>query len=194
MSSLFGAGDVNAFEHTLDPVVVEAREGGHEVPVLSAPGAEGPTESVHAPAAEPAATGGESHNAHSPEIISWERILALLSVVLAAAGIGIGWLVFQKDPLRKMPRILEEKWRLDEFYNGYIVDPLTNLSRDGLWKGFDLGFVDGIVNGVGYFVTELGSMARRVQVGFIRSYAALIMLGAVVLLGYFIYYGLKLVG
>ncbi len=55
-----------------------------------------------------------------------------------------------------MPRILEQKWRLDEFYNGYIVDPITNLSRNGLWKGFDLGFIDGIVNGIGHFVTELG--------------------------------------
>ncbi len=51
-----------------------------------------------------------------------------------------------------MPKILEEKWRLDEFYNGYIVDPLTNLSRNGLWKGFDVGVIDGIVNGIGHFV------------------------------------------
>jgi hypothetical protein len=25
-----------------------------------------------------------------------------------------------------------------------------------LWKGFDLGFVDGIVNGIGHFVIETG--------------------------------------
>ena len=69
--------------------------------------------------------------------------------------------MFGKTPLRKMPKILEEKWRIDEFYNGYIVDPITNLSREGLWKGFDLGFIDGIVNGIGHFVTELGSLAPR---------------------------------
>jgi hypothetical protein len=32
------------------------------------------------------------------------------------------------------------------------------------------------------------------QVGFVRSYAAIIVAGALILLGYFIYYGLKLVG
>ena len=31
------------------------------------------------------------------------------------------------------------------------------------------------------------------QVGFVRSYAAIILLGAFVVLGYFIYYGLKLI-
>ena len=93
-----------------------------------------------------------------------------------------------------MPRILEQKWRIDELYNGYIVDPITNLSREGLWKGFDLGFIDGIVNGIGYAVAELGKGLRQIQVGFVRSYAAIILLGALVVLGYFIYYGLKLVG
>ena len=93
-----------------------------------------------------------------------------------------------------MPKILEEKWRLDEFYNGYIVDPITNLSRNALWKRFDLGFIDGIVNGIGHFVMEFGGVVRQLQVGFVRSYAAIILVGAMVVLGYFIYYGLKLVG
>ena len=93
-----------------------------------------------------------------------------------------------------MPRILEQKWRIDELYNGYIVDPITNLSRKGLWKGIDVGFIDGIVNGIGHFVMELGNVLRRMQVGFVRSYAAIILLGALVVIGYFIYFGLKLVG
>jgi len=33
-----------------------------------------------------------------------------------------------------------------------------------------------------------------VQVGFVRSYAAIILLGALFVIGYFIYFGLKLVG
>ncbi|MCC7306506.1 MAG: NADH-quinone oxidoreductase subunit L [Acidobacteria bacterium] len=191
MSSLLGVGDVNVFEHTLEPAIAKPAEVSHQVPVLSAPGAEAPRSVEHA-AAEPA--GGAEHETHSPTVVLKERVLALVSVVLAVIGILIGWFAFKKDPLRKMPRILEEKWRLDELYNGYFVDPLTRLSREGFWKGFDVGFIDGIVNGIGYFFIELGEIFRRVQVGFIRSYAAVIMLGAVVVLGYFIYYGLKLVG
>ncbi|MBK9164155.1 MAG: NADH-quinone oxidoreductase subunit L [Acidobacteria bacterium] len=169
MSSLVGVKDANVFEHTLEPVVAE----------------------VQTPAAEKAR---ENAKAHSPEAVSTERWLALLSTVLAVVGIAIGFALFRNNPLRTMPKILEDKWRLDELYNGYIVDPLTRLSTNTLWKGFDLGFIDGIVNGIGSFVSELGGIARNIQGGFVRSYAAFIIGGAVLVLGYFVYYGYKLIG
>jgi NADH-quinone oxidoreductase subunit L len=185
--ALSGGAVPNYIEQTLEPVVAAP---GHEVADSHAPADAHETSSVPAAptAAEPA------HDEHSPEAIRLERILAGLSTVLALIGIGIGFAVFLKTPLRKMPKILEEKWRLDEFYNGYIVDPITNFSREVLWKGIDLGFIDGIVNGLGHLVTQLGNLARGIQVGFVRSYAAMIILGALALIGYFIFYGLKLVG
>jgi NADH-quinone oxidoreductase subunit L len=191
MSSLAGKGDVNVFEHILEPVIakrvssphVSKGEAGHEATPKN--------EHASEPAAE---TSAAEHTEHNPEEISTERKLAGLSVVLAFTGIAIGVGLFRNKPLRKMPRILEDKWRIDELYNGYIVDPLTNLSREGLWKGFDLGFIDGIVNGIGHFVMEAGNAVRSLQVGFVRSYAAIILLGALAVLGYFIYYGWRLVG
>ncbi len=93
-----------------------------------------------------------------------------------------------------MPTLFANKWYLDEIYNGYIVDPLTRFSIRGLWQGFDLGVVDGIVNGIGHFVAALGGVARGVQVGFVRSYAAFMLFGALIVIGYFIYYGFKLIG
>ncbi len=181
MSSMFGKGDMNVFEHTLEPIIAHVGNGGHA--------AHGET-TEHCAAAKPAEHAVE----HSAEEISTERMLAGFSVLLALTGIGLGVALFKSKPLRKMPKILEDKWRIDELYNGYIVDPLTNLSRNGLWKGFDVGFIDGMVNGIGHFVIEAGSLIRQIQVGFVRSYAAIILLGALAVLGYFIYYGLKLVG
>ncbi len=168
MSSLVGVKDANVFSKTLEPVVAE----------------------INTPAA---AKARENAAAHSPEAVSTERWLAVASTLLAIFGIFIGFLLFRNNPLRGMPRILEEKWRLDEFYNGYIVDPITSLSREGLWKGFDVGLVDGVVNGIGNFVAAVGSGARRIQVGYVRSYAAVVVLGALVVIGYFIYYGFKLI-
>jgi NADH-quinone oxidoreductase subunit L len=184
MSSLVGKGDVNVFEHTLEPVI--AHVGRNVVHEARTPGHENETAAAKKPA--------EHATEHSAEEVSTERSLALLSVVLAALGIGIGFVAFGSQPLRKLPKILVDKWRIDELYNGYIVDPITNLSRKGLWKGFDLGFIDGIVNGIGHFVVEVGNLIRGLQVGFVRSYAAIILVGALAVLGYFIYYGLKLVG
>ncbi len=169
MSSLVGVKDANTFEHVLEPVVAET-----EMPT--------------------AVAAREAAKSHEPAVVQKERLLAGLSVVLAAIGIAIGWFAFRSQPLRRMPKILEEKWRLDEFYNGYIVDPITSLSRQGLWKGFDLGVIDGVVHGIGGVVVEIGNLVRRVQVGFVRSYAAIILLGALAVLGYFIYYGFRLVG
>jgi NADH-quinone oxidoreductase subunit L len=191
VSSIFGAGDVNVFERVLEPVIAKVgHPAEHTAPSLVATGhsetAAAPSERVaveHAVEAE-----------HSAEEIGTERLLAVLSVLLALSGIGIGWAMFSKTPLREMPKILHDKWRVDELYNGYIVDPLTNISREGLWRGFDLGFIDGIVNGIGHFVIELGLVVRQVQVGFVRSYAAFILMGALVVIGYFIYFGFKLIG
>jgi NADH-quinone oxidoreductase subunit L len=186
--ALSGGAVPNYIEHTLEPVVAPP---GHEAVADSHAPADthGSSSVPTAPAAaEP------KHDEHSPEAIRLERILAGSSTVLALLGIGIGFALFRKTPLRKMPKILEEKWRLDEFYNGYIVDPITNFSREVLWKGFDLGFIDGIVNGLGHLVSQLGNLARGIQVGFVRSYAAVIILGALALIGYFIFYGLRLVG
>ncbi len=188
MSSFFGAGDVNVFEHTLEPVIAKVNQGGKNE-------SHSETKEVkHFYAAETkGAAATNEHDVHSPEEIRNERLLAGLSVLLAAIGIGIGWVIFRKEPLKKMPKILQDKWRIDELYNGYIVDPLTNLSRNGLWKGFDLGVIDGIVNGIGHFTAALGGVVRQVQVGFVRSYAAFILFGALIVIGYFIYYGFKLI-
>lgn len=201
MSSIFGAGDVNKFEHVLEPVIAKKGEHNEEKKEVKhflqatqpAPekSAEHKTEAKSETSAE---TKGGEHTEHSAEEISTERWLALLSVIIAISGIGIGIAMFGKTPLRQMPKLLENKWYIDEIYNKFIIDPITNFSRKGLWQGFDLGVIDGIIHGIGQFVTTFGSLARTIQVGFVRSYAAFILLGALVVLGYFIYYGLKLVG
>ena len=203
MSSMLGMGDINKFEHVLDPIIVKVgkKNAGHaeekEVKHFfqaAQPAKEAPAGEPHSAPKSESASHEEGHAAHSPEEIATERWLALFSVVLALSGIGIGIALFGKTPLRKMPSLLAHKYYIDEIYNRFIINPITNFSSEGLWKGFDIGVIDGVVHGIGNFVTMLGSLARNLQVGYVRSYAALILLGALVVLGYFIYYGLKLVG
>jgi NADH-quinone oxidoreductase subunit L len=187
----------NVFEQTLEPIIAKVgkpTEQNGDAQVAARHEAKTATEHGEAkPATEAKAAEHVAEVHHSVEEAQTERLLAGLSVLLALSGIGIGIALFGKTPLRKMPKILEDKWRIDELYNGYIVDPITRFSRERLWKGFDVGFIDGIVNGVGNFVMELGSVVRKLQVGYVRSYAAVILVGALIVVGYFIYYGLKLV-
>jgi NADH-quinone oxidoreductase subunit L len=206
LSSMFGAGDVNVFEHTLKPVIAKVGNAGdkHDTGKADEHGAESKTkgadhkEGDHKETAANAASTNVEHAEdaahHSPEEIATERGLAALSVLLAIIGIVIGYVGFKGNPLRQMPKLLENKWYVDEVYNKLIIDPITNLSRIGLWKGFDLGVIDGAVNGLGALVSELAGVLRRIQVGYVRSYAAIILFGALVVLGYFVYYGLKLIG
>jgi NADH-quinone oxidoreductase subunit L len=110
-------------------------------------------------------------------------------VLVALTGIGIGWVKFQTQPLRRMPRLLENKYYVDEIYEATIIKPILVTSRDGLWKLFDLGVIDGIVNGLGRVVTRLSGVIRYLQIGFVRGYAAIILAGALIIIGYFAYNG-----
>jgi NADH-quinone oxidoreductase subunit L len=70
----------------------------------------------------------------------------------------------------------------DRFYDAVVVKPLMALSRVVLWRGVDTGLIDGIVNGVGARSRGIGGVLRLLQSGNIRSYAAWVVLGSVVLL------------
>ncbi len=131
-----------------------------------------------------------SHVSHSAAEISAERSLALLSVLIALAGIGIGWLVFQKRPTLAMPTILENKYYVDEIYDAALIHPIETVSREGLWKIFDIGVLDGLLHSIGEAVTELGRAGRYLQAGLLRGYAAIILFGALILIGAFAYFSI----
>ncbi|MBA3570645.1 MAG: NADH-quinone oxidoreductase subunit L [Pyrinomonadaceae bacterium] len=201
LGSLFSDHPVNYIEQTLEPVIshdpvsVPHVEGSHAVDEMQwlspkPQQLDGPP-AVHA-LEGPAAASAE--HAHSPEEIRQERLLALVSVLIAAFGIGFGWLIFQKRPLLQMPRILENKYYVDEIYDATIINPMEGLSREGLWKLFDVGVIDGFLHALGDAVTEGGRLVRHMQGGFVRSYAAIILIGALVLIGFFAYFGAHALG
>jgi NADH-quinone oxidoreductase subunit L len=213
--ALSGGAVNNYFEHALEPVVQRApqRGGGHaEVGMGDASHADtahGAAAAPHAPAAETHAQQTPSHgnqgalppsvgegehggapaaeHAHDPAEVRAERIFSGISVAIALAGIGIGWTVFRKNPLRVMPRLLENKYYVDEAYDAAIINPIKVGSREGLWKIFDVRVVDGLVNGLARATSGVGDIARRMQAGFVRGYAAIILLGALLVIGYFVF-------
>ena len=189
LSSIFADKDVNVLEHTLEPVVAH-------VPAADHAGTEShpaPSSETHAPVATTEPATAASHATHSAEEISSERMLAVVSVIIALLGIGAGWFLFQKRPLLQMPRLLENKYYVDEIYDTTLIRPIEAGSREGLWKIFDVGVIDGLLHSIGEAVTESGRLARYVQAGFVRGYAAIILVGALVLIGLFAYLGFRVV-
>jgi NADH-quinone oxidoreductase subunit L len=197
--ALSGGKITNYFEHTLEPVIAsrpaeratESSAGADEgkprylSPPPQATDGAPPVTTAESRANETSSAGAEE--THSPEEVSAERLFTVISVAIAALGIGIGWFTFKKRPLLQMPRLLEEKYYVDEIYDAALINPIKVGSREGLWKLFDVSVIDGIVNGLGRSVTQIGAVVRYLQIGFVRSYAAIILFGALVVIGYFAY-------
>jgi len=189
LSSLTGGHPENYFEKTLEPVVsghreAAAEEGQPQVNWESPP----PQQVDGKPAFGPASSeAGEPAAGHGS--VSEERLFTLISVLIALTGIGIGWFMFQRQPLRRMPVLLENKYYVDEIYDAAIINPIHVTSREGLWKIFDQGVIDGVVHSVGETVVRLGRTFRYMQIGFVRGYAAIILGGALIIIGYFAYNG-----
>lgn len=110
-----------------------------------------------------------------------------VSTVIALIGIALGYILFIGNPLRALPKFLENKYYIDEIYDMVIVNPLKWISTNILWKGIDAGVVDGSVNGIARLVEFTGKGLRFLQPGFARLYAFFIFLGAVMIIGYFFY-------
>jgi NADH-quinone oxidoreductase subunit L len=78
--------------------------------------------------------------------------------------------------------LVYNKYFVDEAYDAGVVEPLLEGSRTVLWRGVDVGLIDGTVNGVGHRARGIGALLRLIQSGNIRSYAAWVVLGSIALL------------
>jgi NADH-quinone oxidoreductase subunit L len=121
---------------------------------------------------------------------------ALMGFSLIAAVLGIlvaAWFYLKSTELPErlaasmgaLYRLLVQKYYVDELYNGLIVRPIRVGSVRILWHALDESAIDGVmVNGVAATTAGVGASLRRIQSGNLRSYAAWVLLGAVVWLGY----------
>ena len=83
-------------------------------------------------------------------------------------------------------RVLTHKYYFD-WFNEQVLAALTRLIGVGLWRGGDEALIDGaMVNGSAATVGWVGSVLRRVQSGYLYSYAFWMMIGLAVLLGWFL--------
>jgi NADH-quinone oxidoreductase subunit L len=109
----------------------------------------------------------------------------VLSAVVALAGIGIAYFTWVRRPgtadaLRRRFRPLYElsfnKWYFDELYDVAFVRPGATLGRLAATV-FERVVIDGLVNGTVSVVRAGTAVVRAAQDGFLRVYAALLLLG-----------------
>jgi NADH-quinone oxidoreductase subunit L len=128
--------------------------------------------------------------------VSMERLLMGVSVGLAIAGFGIASYFWLRNPaaaaawatrFSSVHKLLYNKYYVDEIYDTLIVQPIKVISTGGLWKGVDAGGIDLTVNGVGLGIRGSSNLLRRLQTGSMRASAASLFLGAVLVLGYYLW-------
>jgi NADH-quinone oxidoreductase subunit L len=114
---------------------------------------------------------------------------------VAVVGIAVAWFMHQAgafvrerpNPLR---RLVENRYGYDALLHAVVVVGGTAFAQ--LCRWFDAQIIDGIVNGVGQAVAGAAQALRQPQTGFVRNYALTMLVGAVVVLGLFMYWGGRL--
>lgn len=82
--------------------------------------------------------------------------------------------------------LFSNKWYFDEIYDFLFVNPAKKLGAF-LWKFFDTKIIDGLgPNGFAFVSSKVGVMFRSFQSGYIYHYSFVMMIGLILILGYFI--------
>lgn len=83
-------------------------------------------------------------------------------------------------------QIWSDKYKFDDFYEGYISNPIVKLS-DKVLAVFDIKIIDGTVNAIGSIVRFFGSLLRYVQSGVVQTYAFALVLGVILVVGMLVF-------
>ncbi|HEX4510513.1 MAG TPA: proton-conducting transporter membrane subunit, partial [Burkholderiaceae bacterium] len=109
---------------------------------------------------------------------------------LSFAGVALSYWMYILRPdvparvarvLSPVMTILENKYYFD-WFNENVLAAGSRLLGRGLWKGGDVGVIDGIVDGSARAVGGFAGIVRLVQTGYLYFYALVMVLGVFALL------------
>jgi NADH-quinone oxidoreductase subunit L len=118
----------------------------------------------------------------------------LLAIVIGLGGLAAAWFLLgdkrlgtaDEHPAYRpgFERVLYNKYYVDEAYDRAVVRPLVGVSRLQAW--FDRVVVDGFVDFFGRTAQALGLWLGRLQTGHLNTYALMVVVGVLALLGSFV--------
>ena len=134
------------------------------------------------------------HEYHGPLAFALHGLTAP-TFWLALAGVVTAWYLYLQSPgtpariaarFAGLYSLLVNKFYFD-WFNETLVAPFTRLVGKVLWKGGDQLLIDGaFVNGSAKFVGWAAAKGRRIQTGYLYTYAFWMVIGLAVLLGWFL--------
>ena len=128
------------------------------------------------------------------EAEGFNRLLAALASLVAVAGIGLAYLMYQRgvtfprlaSPAKPVHVLLSRKYYFDEAYEGFLV---VRLFYGGLARGLDWAdksIIDRLANGIGWLGANTGGALRQAQTGQLQGYGLAISVGILILVGIFL--------
>ena len=132
---------------------------------------------------EPVVEEGEHHLSAAADDLKY--VLMAVAVAAGLAGITAAVMVYAKHKVKPIePKILADGWKYDAAVSAFMGGPGRAAFDAVAWT--DAHVVDGAVNGAGALVKGAASGARKVQSGNVRTYAAGVGVGVVLLLVWFV--------
>ncbi len=121
-----------------------------------------------------------------------EWALMVFATAVAVAGVYVSFRMYGNDNQEEsdakiserfggLYQVWQEKYSLDELYEGVVVHPTVRFS-DKVLAVFDIKIVDGFVNAVGGIVRLTGSLLRYIQTGIASNYALFLIIGVILVL------------
>ena len=116
--------------------------------------------------------------------------LSILTLVLSVGGAGLAWALFRKgtalqeQPAGVVVTAARRNLYTDAFNEAVFERPGIYLTRALVF--FDNKGIDGLVNGIAAGVGGGSGRLRRLQTGFVRSYALSMLTGVVLVVGAFL--------
>lgn len=128
----------------------------------------------------------------APMDVTIEWILIGTSVSLAVISSSVAYFMYVKRPesavhfvskIKPIYTFVDNKYFVDEFYFGSIINPLVNFSKN-LWYYIDVHFIDKATDLAVDLAKGMGSFVRSLQNGNLQQYAMYVSLGLVVALSF----------
>ncbi|MBV6479093.1 MAG: NADH-quinone oxidoreductase subunit L [Ignavibacteria bacterium] len=130
------------------------------------------------------------HPPHAHEV-SQELIILVVSVVVAVIAIYLAFKKYSSVKEIKSPegfgKVLENKYYIDEIYDAAIIEPVRKTSENFLWKIFDIKIIDGFVNGIARYISNISFDWRKIQTGVIQDYTAVSVAGVILIILYLLF-------
>ena len=117
-----------------------------------------------------------------------EWALVGTSLLVAAGGIAVAWLMYVRRTLRvgfgPLAGLLRHQFYIEDAYAAAIVAPARAMARAA--AATDTSVIDAAVTGIARGIGRAGQALRGLETGYLRHYAAFVLIGALLILVFWV--------